>query len=310
MNVLIKVAGLAALIAIAGCSKAETSKEEAYEPPSVVVMTGGEYRLEGNKVTEITSDADNEVSYAVLSDIHGNVEKARQFVGKFKDMGIQGIITTGDIGEDKTQIRSVFAALAAPALPVFVIPGNHEAKEDYEAAIKEAATIHSNIIDMTRYRIFDGDDADFVSLPGYQVQRFVHNGGYYASPEFIRATGRLREGLDDAVVLITHAAGYTGASPGPATLYNGSDVGDMVTTQMMMENEIQFAVVGHIHEAGGNAATFEGINVPPGKWAGQFTANFGTLKQWRLLNGETIEGMAGILYIKGNQAKYEIMVMD
>ncbi|MBU2638572.1 MAG: metallophosphoesterase family protein [Nanoarchaeota archaeon] len=310
MNPIIKTIGLAALVAIAGCSRVETQKEETHAPPSVVVMVGGEYRFEGNTLTEITSDRDNEASYAVISDIHGNVEKAKHFVERFAEMGLHGIIASGDIGENKNQIREVLEALAEPGLPVFAIPGNHETKADYEAGVREASKGNANIIDMAKYRRFDGDDADFVSLPGYQVQRFVHNNGYFASPEYIRETGRLRENLDDAVVLITHGAGYTGAMPGPATLYNGTDVGDRETARMMVDNDIAFAVCGHIHEAGGIAATFEGRNVQPGEWAEQFTANFGTLRRWKLLNGNTIGGMAGILYIKGNEAKYEVMVLE
>lgn len=310
MNLVERVLGIAALIAIAGCSTRETQKPEVHEMPSIVVMVGGEYKLEGDKVTEITSDEDNKASYGVISDIHGNAEKARQLAQKFREIGVNGIISPGDIGETKAEIVSVLEALAEPGLPVFVIPGNHETRQDYESGVKEAAKEHANIIDMARYRIFDGDDVDFVSLPGYQVQRFVQRSGYFASPEFIRQAGNLRQWLDDAVVLVTHGAGYTGGNSGPATLYSGSDAGDGETARMMIENNIPFAVCGHIHEAGGIAATFEGDNVRQGEWAGQFTANFGTLKEWKLLNGETINGMAGILYIKGNEAKYEIMVLE
>lgn len=305
----IKIIGLAALVALAGCSAKNTAQNQE-AGPSLVVMAGGEYRFESNKVTEITSDADNEAAYGVISDIHGNAGKAKLLVEKLREKGVQGIITPGDVGENRTQIKEVLETLAEPGLPVFVIPGNHESKADFEAGIGDAQKSHSNIIDMTKYRVFDGDDADFVSLPGYQVQRFVHKGGYYAGPSFVRETGSLRQGLDDAVVLITHGAGYTGANQGPATIYNGTDVGDRLTSDMMIGSNVPFAVCGHIHEAGGIAATFEGENVMPGEWAEQFTANFGTLKQWELLNGETIEGMAGILYIQDDKAKYEIVVLE
>lgn len=310
MNRIIKTIGLAALVAIAGCGRGETQKADTHAPPFVVVMVGGEYEFEGDKVTEITSDADNEAAYAVISDIHGNAEKAGYFADKLKEMGIDGIITPGDIGENHDEIRSVLEALAETGLPVFAIPGDNEARQDYKTGLREASKGHANIIDMTRYRRFNGDDADFVSLPGYQIKEFVHTGGFWASPEYIQETGRLRQGLDDAVVLITHGAGYTGANPGPATLENGADIGDMLTARMMVENDIPFAVCGNAHEAGGIAATFEGRNIQPGEWAAQFTANFGTLKQWKLLNGETINGMAGVLYIRGDEAKYEIVIME
>ncbi|HII15164.1 MAG TPA: hypothetical protein HA362_02530 [Nanoarchaeota archaeon] len=300
-------AGFAALVAVLGCGKGSEKQEEP-NAPCTVMIGGEEYRFEANRVTELGSDADTKASYGVISDIHGNAEKAGQFAQKFREMGVDGIISPGDLGENKAQIKAVLEALAETGLPVFVIPGNHEKRQDYESAVEESTREHSNIIDMARYRIFDGDDADFVSLPGYQVQRFVHPGGYFASPEMIEETGRLRHGLDDAIVLITHGAGRTNGTPGPATLGNGRDVGDANTARMMMGSNIQFAVCGHIHEAGGIAATFEGQNIEPGELAEQFTANFGTLKQWENLNGETYNGTAGILDIEANRAKYEFMV--
>ena len=201
-------------------------------------------------------------------------------------------------------------------MPVFVIPGNHERKLDYESALVEITKKYANVIDMAQFRVFDGDDADFVSLAGYQTFRipgrqFIPNEGYWAKTEFIRATGKLRKGLDDAVVLITHGAGKTGTDgkAGPATIYSGQDVGDANTTEMMRENNIHFAVVGYIHEAGGIATTYDGKPVNQGEWANQFTANFGGLERWKHLNGETHNGMAGVLHIKGSEAKFEMMYL-
>ncbi|MBI2110731.1 hypothetical protein HYT51_03040, partial [Candidatus Woesearchaeota archaeon] len=96
---------------------------------------------------------------------------------------------------------------------------------------------------------------------------------------------------------------------GPATVYSGNDVGDATTTEMMRTNNIPFAVVGNIHEAGGLAATYDGKLVEPGEWAKQFTANFGGLERWKHLSGETYNGMAGILTVKGDQAKFDMIYL-
>jgi Icc-related predicted phosphoesterase len=297
--------------------------------PIIKTINGKQYRFEGNKVSELSSDEDNQAAYGVISDAHGEVEKARKLARKFKEMGVDGIILPGDLSNnetlrygikdskpDKIEIEQVLEAVAETGLPIFVIPGNHERKPDYEAALAEITKKYENVIDMTQFRVFDGDDADFVSLPGYQTfsipgRQFIPDDGYWANPDFIKETGKLRKGLDDVVILITHGAGKTNTDgkPGPATIYSGRDVGDETTTEMMKENDIPFAVVGHIHEAGGNAATFDGRLVKPGEWAKQFTVNFGTLEKYKNLDGETYNGMAGVFFIKGKEAKFEMIYL-
>ena len=309
-----------------GCRKDENLETKLSQVPVVKTINGKEYRFDGDKVKENDCKAPTEISYGVISDAHGEVEKARYFAQEFKRRGVSGIMIPGDIPlneqlrygqrdsrDDKTEIKEVLEAVAETGLPIFVIPGNHERKQDYSSAISELSQKFQNVIDMTSYRVFDGCDADFVSLPGYQTfkapgRQFIPNDGYWAKPENVNQLKDLRQGLDNAVVLITHGAGKTGV-PGPATLYNGEDVGDELTRQVQREANIPFGVVGHIHEAGGIAATFDGTLVKPNEWAKQFTANFGSLERWRNLNGETYNGMAGILTIKGDQAKYETLVL-
>jgi Icc-related predicted phosphoesterase len=316
-----------------GCDNEEPLESKLQQNPVVRTINGNDYRVEGNRVTEISSDEDDSASYGVISDIHGETKKARSFAEEFKRRGVVGIIISGDIPlneglrygrrdsrEDETEIKEVLSAVAETGLPVFVIPGNHERKHDYESALAKVTAEYENVIDMTRFRVFDGDDADFVSLPGYQVfksgnMQFIPEDGYWVKPDTIRETGKLREGLDDAVVLITHGAGKTTGDydrtknprVGPATTYSGQDVGDVLTREMQIKNDIQFGVVGHIHEAGGNAATFDGQMVEPGEWAKQFTANFGTLERCRYLNGKTYDGMAGIFTVRGDEAMYDIL---
>lgn len=317
-------------LGVVGCKgKNDLESKVSQTTPIVRTINGGEYRFDGNKVSQLNSDEDNEARYGVISDAHGEVEKARAFAQKFKEMGVDGIIMPGDLAinetirygqrdsnSDKDKIKQVLEVVAETGLPVFVIPGNHERKKDYESALAEVTAKYKNVIDMTQFRVFDGDDVDFVSLPGYQTfkipgRQLIPDDGYWAKPDFIRATGKFREGLDDAVVLIAHGAGKTKTDgrAGPATIYSGNDVGDVTTTEMMRENNIPFAVVGHIHEAGGYAATYDGKLIKQGEWAEQFTANFGTLEIWQNLDGKIYNGMAGILTIKGKQAKFNMMYL-
>src|SRR3989338_10937536 len=244
-------------------------------------INGHQYQFAGNKVSELTTDADNQATYGVISDAHGEIEKTRMIVSRFVSQKVDGIIFTGDQADneplrtgqsdkkdDKTEITDVLSAAAETGLPIFVIPGNHERKPDYQAALKTVTSQYPNVIDMTIYRVFDGDDADFVSLPGYQTFRipgrqFIPDHGYWAQPADIQQLAKLRQGLDDPVILVTHAGGKTNAHPGPTTIDNEEDVGDELTSKVMQDAPIPFAVVGHIHEAGGLAATYNGTAVPP-----------------------------------------------
>ncbi|HLC70886.1 MAG TPA: metallophosphoesterase [Candidatus Nanoarchaeia archaeon] len=305
-----------------GC-KGKDSVEST--PPFTHTIAGHDYRFEGNRVTQLTSDSDDQSTYGVISDAHGETAKAKYFANIFKERKVDGIILTGDLPkneklryghadsrDDQTEIKEVLTAVAQTKLPILTILGHHERKSDYDAALAEVTRNYPNVIDMTQYWVFDGDDVDFVSLPGYQTfkrptSQFIPDDGFYADAAFINATGKLARGLDDAVVLIAHGAGKTGARVGPATLHDGKDVGNPETTYMMRDNNIGIAVVGHIHEAGGIAATVDGRNVPPGKWANQgFTVNFGTLESWRYLDGKVRDGMAGILTVKGDKSKFDI----
>jgi len=307
-----------------GCSKKD-SLEERVDYPYTQTINGHEYRFESGRVTEISTDADLDMRFGVLSDIHGEVEKVGYFAQLFKVKKVDAILISGDIPlneelrsghadivSDEVEMLNVLREVAKTGLPIFVIPGNHEHKGDYENALKKVVLDYPNVIDMTQYRVFDGDDADIVSLPGYQTfstqgYQFIPDDGYFASHKDIEKLKELRQGLDDPVILLTHGAGKTNAQLGPSTTYDGKDVGDAYTTQVEKEANISFTVVGHIHEAGGRAATFEGTPINIGEWSSQFTVNFGTLQKWKYLDGVSREGMAGILYVHEKKAQFEIL---
>lgn len=322
-----------AILGIAVCKKdnedLETKTKAVAENPIVRIINGQEYSFQGNKVTQLTKDEDNEAVYGVISDIHGYFGKAKIFAEELKKRGVEGIIVPGDSclnetlrtgredSNNRTEIIKSLSAVAETGLPVFVIPGNHETKRDWKSALSEVSSQYPNVIDMINYRVFDGEDVDFVSMPGYTDANYTAKGGFLLSKKEILDIGKLRKGLDNAVVLITHGAGKTTGNYsetnkriGPGTIDSGEDVGNETTRQMQIDNDIPFAVVGHIHEAGALAATFSGENVNPREWAKQFTANFGALERWQNLNGETYDGMAGIFRMKGNEAMYEILTMQ
>ncbi len=287
-----------------------------------------QYQFSNETVTQLTHDEDEQVRYGVISDIHGEAERIASFVEELKKRNIEAILVPGDLVKneelrygrvdqqnDERELEAVLRELGKSNLPVLVIPGNHETEPAWKKAMENIHPAYPNIIDMNQYRRFDGDDADIVSLPGYQIKeapgrKFIPDDGFWASQVMINELSKQRKGLDDVVILLTHGPPATGANPSPGIISSGEDVSDKYTAMAMKRDTISFAVVGHIHEAGGYAATLDGKKVEQGEWSDGFVANFGTLETWKYNNGRTYKGMAGILTIDGTKAKYEIIFSE
>ncbi len=233
---------------------------------------------------------------------------------KLKEQGAKAIIITGDIPlneelrnnnqdreDDALEITTVLLAAAKTGLPIYVIPGNHETKESYQTGIEEAQRVYSTIIDLTQYRFVNSTTIDLISLPGYQTQsdqthRFIPSNGYYAAPEQIREIITLQSFSDNPTILITHGPPFTGAIAGPGTIASGIDVGDKYTSTILQTTNITLVLSGHIHEAGGLAATLNGREIEKNIWnkmnSETIVLNAGSAAPSQLLNGSIIRGMA------------------
>ncbi len=319
------------LLGMTGCKEKATEISDSTDYALMnytLTINKQQYQFSNLTVTQLTRDEDQRVRYSVISDIHGEVERIAPFIEELKKRDIEAILVPGDLVKneelrygrvdpqnDEQELEAVLKELGKSDLPVFVIPGNHETQKDWSRTVTTVRKEYPNIINMNQYRRFDGDDADIVSLSGYQVKespgrKFIPGGGFWASPAMIDGLSALRAGLDDTVILLTHGPPATGVNPGPGTLSSGEDVSDKYTAETMIKNNLSFAAVGHIHEAGGYAATLEGKVVREGEWSDRFVANFGTLETWKNNNGKMYNGMAGILTIEGKEGKFEMIFLE
>lgn len=163
-------------LGVIGCqNKSGLESKLKQTTPIVRIINGEEYKFEKNQVTQLTQDENNGARYGIIADAHGEVAKAKLFAQKFKEMKLDGIILPGDLASnevlrygqrdsnpDKNEITQILETVAETGLPIFVIPGNHERKKDYESALANITAKYNNVIDMTSVRVFNGDDADFV----------------------------------------------------------------------------------------------------------------------------------------------------
>ncbi len=268
-----------------------------------------------------------EVKFGVIGDPHGNVQNVAVLSALMKQqLGVDALIIPGDLckneplrtGEkesvpDRQEIYAVLDTAARNSgLQVFVIPGNHETRPDYDSALADVVKRHANIIDMSRVRTYNKDGIQLVSLPGYDTFRipnrqFIPDNGFFAKPEDIRGLSDIVNGKPGPYVLVAHGPPKTpDGKIGIDTIYSRRNVGSEVTAKEMKDAGIRHGTFGHIHEAGGIAVDSKGDYVSPDIWSAEVRVNAGSADRWEYLDGETKPGMGVMLTVdpKSGKAKY------
>ena len=279
-----------------------------------------EYEININKLTQKTEDEDKVASFGVISDTHGFYENVNVFSETFKKQGLDGIIMLGDYAQhfrkkphpdlrDYDEIVMCLEAAAKTGLPVYVVPGNHDMRKDYERAINQLFKKYIHIFDLSKIRIVDGDDFDFVSNPfgtdfTYLGESFR---GTLEQIRQIKEYAKLLKNDDDPEVLVSHQQPRCNGKGGIDMTFDGKNVGEETLDKIMKECEIKLSASGHIHEAGGRACTSNGELINPNVLSEDLRFNPGAASPWEYPNGKTYNGIAGILTIEGNRAKYEII---
>lgn len=317
---LITAALLGALLTSAfGCSKNPETIEAKVEAkvenvPVVKVIDGQQYRFEASKVTQLSSNNDN-LSFGILSDIHGDNSNVKYFVDEFQKRKVKGIIISGDLAErlrnniaDDIEMEEVLEEAAKSGLPIYVIPGNHDLRKDYEKALRDLSSKYPNLIDMSTVRVVDGMGVDIVSCPLMDDHfSVVYGRGFVGDCADLDT---LVKQTNDAVIVVSHqpplGKGSQGIDYVPTIPKN---VGSAELLAEMNQVGVKVGVFGHIHEAGGRATTLDGKAVAQGEYSSELLLNPGPASSWQrmLATGDSTTGMAGILTVKGKEAKYEIM---
>ncbi len=297
------------------CSKTpETIDPKVVAAPSIRTINGHQFQFEGDKVTELSTDEDNLVVYGVLADPHGEYETVRALVQKFQDRKVEGILVAGDLAQhfrnkhsDEDEIRIVLEELAKSDVPVYVVPGNHDMRSEYGKALADLARF-PNLIDLSRARVVDGDDADIISCPAMDDHFSMdYAGGFIGSCTDL---GSLAQRTNDVKILLSHrpplGSGVSGIDYVPSIQRN---VGDDQLQRDMRTYGVRIGIFGHIHEAGRRATTLDGKVVAVGEYSTELVFNPGPASSWQfmLATGTATSGSGGILTIQGDKAKYELI---
>ncbi|MBI2565211.1 metallophosphoesterase [Candidatus Woesearchaeota archaeon] len=279
------------------------------------IINDQRYKENGAVFAQKTPDINNVAVFGVISDAHGNINRVQKFLDEFRKQNVEYIIFTGDIAEhfrktpemlsDEEQIYQLISLAADAGLPVFVIPGNHDPKEAYFSALTRVNK--NNVIDGTTFRYFDGDDADVAFVPGYfENWRTVAN-GFVFSQKDIGILKPLIKKAKDPIVLVSHSPPKGKTENAIDIAYGAGNVGSEELAQLINTEKIFFGIFGHIHEAGAKAVTLSEKTILENNWSGELYLNAATAIPWTLNDGRVHAGVAAIMWVEKNRAKYKII---
>lgn len=321
---------------LGGCGKNEGGLEDKlnHSNPIVRTINGIDYEINGNRLIQKTEDEDKTAKFGVISDPEGFYKNVEAFSKHFKQQKLDGIIMLGDYAQhfrkkpnprlsDYDEITMCLENVAKTGLPIYVIPGNHEMRKDYERAMEQLSKKYKNVFDLSKIRIVDGDDFDFVSNP-FGTDFTYLDESFKGSPEQIRKIGEYAKSLqknDDPEILLTHQPPRCRGKYGIDVVHGGGHASDVrgvsrdndgygLLDKTMRKNKIKFSLSGHIHEAGGKGVTSNGRLVNPNTFSDDLRFNPGSAGPWRYLNGEVYNGMAGIITVENEKVKYETLSLN
>jgi Icc-related predicted phosphoesterase len=285
-------------------------------PAATFEVAGRKFERKGAVLTETSKDADDEFTIGHITDIKDytpeNKANLEIILGWFKTEKVDAVAVTGDIGESQGSIESVLDLVAGLDVPVFAIIGNRECKDHFNLALEAVAKKKPHVINMNHVRVFNGDDASLVSLPGYFNRTYLHcaDGCQYYAQDVAALEGVAAKATGPVKVLVSHGPPKMEGDKALDRIHEEANVGDPELAKLMAEKKLfQFGLFGNIQEAGGHATDLSGKNViAEGTFSDNLYLNSGPMDsvRWQMLDGTESLGMAGIMKIKGKQASHKV----
>ena len=240
--------------------------------------------------------SDDTTTFGVTSDVQGDVDALERVLDAMDDVDFVVFLGDanqyGDSVDDVEEMKNVFGKLSTLDEPVYVLPGNHENKNDYYVALDGMG-----LIDLSSSGFVDGVGLDFVVVSGYHIVGFPSDDGFVFDEIDLSFVS------DDPVVLFAHGPPFDVGDE----VYSGEHVGSEIVTDFISENKLLFGFFGHIHESGGVALDVDGKVVSEGVWSDSLFLNVGSVAPWTLLSGREHNGMGAVVAFDGVKMKYELI---
>lgn len=263
------------------------------------------------------------VKFGVITDIQGDTTNLEFFTNEFNKVEINAILVLGDLNDmnkeiketDQKEIYSVLKIINENFnKSIYVIPGNHESKDDYRNAIIQVANetfVPIHLHDLSRDGIWSHMGINLVDVPGYHLEEYTNQNGFII--ENLENKIVVSERLAPIVNLLVAHGPPLGKNPGSIdALISGVNAGNEQLNFLIKRKNINFGVFGHIHEAGMKAVNREDEFVPENEWSKSLFLNPGPATEWKMNSGEFSKGSAAILEIDINNklARYEIINVE
>ncbi|OGQ90608.1 MAG: hypothetical protein A2289_06465 [Deltaproteobacteria bacterium RIFOXYA12_FULL_58_15] len=281
--------------------------------PESIKVGETEWEQNGSTLT-LKSPKLESLTLGAVSDIKEDTEENRVNLkvaaDVFKREKVDAIIVSGDTGEDQAQIEASLGILAAVGVPVFNIVGNREGKTEYGKAMVALRARHGNVFDLNTIRRVDTPVADIVSMPGYYNPSYIHHddGCQYFSAD-VALLEKLVKSCDSPTILVSHGGPRQEGAQAIDRTAEGANVGDPGLSNLITSAQIPFGIFGNIHEAGGRATDASGKNLlKQGEMHPQLFLNPGAADgvRWPMNDGSLSVGMAAMLKVEGDKAKYTV----
>lgn len=291
----------------------------ATEPVRSVKVGDKEWELAGSRLTEKSKDSDDSMTVGVLADLKedtaDNLANIDKFVTFFKQEHAEFIVIDGDTGIEKAQIANNLKRVAQSGLLTGIIIGNRECASEFNDAVDEVSAKFQNVVNLNRVRHIVGDDAEFVTLPGYYNPAYLHCSKdpcqYFE--EDVQALAPIVDKAQKALTLISHGPPRQKAPTGIDRIGEGTNEGDPMLAKFMNEHKVPFGLFANIHEAGGHAVDLDGDSlVKENILAESFYLNPGPADsvRWAMNDSTESVGMAAVVTFKGKQASYKLIRLN
>ncbi len=236
----------------------------------------------------------------------------KRFLDVFEHEDVDAILLGGDAAEEPEVLDKIYGYLVeATQRPMLAVVGNTERAGAHNYAIKKLRKAGKlNLLNADVVRRVDGDGFDVVGLGGYFDKRYLHlAGGCLYTKQALDEVVAAAKDADDPVIFLGHGPPKQTGKAAIDWANVNANVGDPALTEVIKTGAIPFGVFGHILEAGGKATDLKGNVVPQKKLLKTFYFNPGSANPlpWKLNDGSTSYGLAGVIRVKGKTASYEVL---
>lgn len=282
--------------------------------PREVQVAGRKATIQGYRLTFHDVEPGGRLVLGVLGPLNEdsglNLLALRGYLQFFAQEKVDAVVVTGDSGEYAEGIARALEAVAAAKVPVLVVSGNRECKDDFFEGVAAAQQQSDAIVNLNVVRAVELGGLTLVSLPGYHDPNYItcETGCRYdaATLDDVVKIARAAKG---PVLLVSHGPPLGRSSQSIDYANNAANAGDPQINRVLKEGRIAFGVFSNIKEAGARATESDGVTlVPQGQMAKGLWLNPGPADttSWEMNDKSRAYGFAATLAFQDGKASWKL----